>query len=106
MRPSSFSTAIQPHPYLWRNVIPACQGLGRLIACDLIGMGDSDKLPILAPIVTPTPSGEICCLPFGRSCKLGNNIILVLHDWGSALGFDGRISIAIAFRASPIWKLS
>src|SRR4029077_20228716 len=30
--------------YLWRNVMPACRGLGRLIACDMIGMGDSDKL--------------------------------------------------------------
>ena len=30
--------------YLWRNVMPHCRGLGRLIACDLIGMGDSDKL--------------------------------------------------------------
>lgn len=30
--------------YLWRNVMPHCEGLGRLIACDLIGMGDSDKL--------------------------------------------------------------
>jgi len=35
--------------YLWRNVMPACQGLGRLIACDLIGMGDSDKLPDSGP---------------------------------------------------------
>src|SRR5262245_45991705 len=31
--------------YLWRNVMPACRGLGRLIACDMIGMGDSEKLP-------------------------------------------------------------
>jgi haloalkane dehalogenase len=30
--------------YLWRNVMPACRGLGRLIACDMIGMGDSEKL--------------------------------------------------------------
>src|SRR3546814_2781960 len=30
--------------YLWRNIMPHCAGLGRLIACDLIGMGDSDKL--------------------------------------------------------------
>ena len=30
--------------YLWRNVMPHCQDLGRLVACDLIGMGDSDKL--------------------------------------------------------------
>ena len=30
--------------YLWRNVMPAVAGLGRCIAPDLIGMGDSDKL--------------------------------------------------------------
>jgi pimeloyl-ACP methyl ester carboxylesterase len=30
--------------YLWRNVMPHCAGLGRLIACDLIGMGGSEKL--------------------------------------------------------------
>jgi haloalkane dehalogenase len=35
--------------YLWRNVMPHCEGLGRLIACDLIGMGDSDKLSAFGP---------------------------------------------------------
>ena len=35
--------------FLWRNVMPACRGLGRLIACDMIGMGDSDKLPDSGP---------------------------------------------------------
>src|ERR1700751_825595 len=35
--------------YLWRNVMPACRGLGRLVACDLIGMGDSEKLPDSGP---------------------------------------------------------
>src|SRR5213593_350315 len=35
--------------YLWRNVMPHCEGLGRLVACDLIGMGDSDKLPDSGP---------------------------------------------------------
>src|SRR5205814_2117941 len=35
--------------YLWRNVMPHCAGRGRLIACDLIGMGDSDKLPDPGP---------------------------------------------------------
>ena len=35
--------------YLWRNVMPHLAGLGRLIACDLIGMGDSDKLPDSGP---------------------------------------------------------
>jgi haloalkane dehalogenase len=35
--------------YLWRNVMPHCKGLGRLVACDLIGMGKSDKLPNSGP---------------------------------------------------------
>jgi haloalkane dehalogenase len=35
--------------YLWRNIMPHCEGLGRLIACDLIGMGRSDKLPDSGP---------------------------------------------------------
>src|SRR2546421_12295161 len=35
--------------YLWRNVMPACRGLGRLIAGDMIGMGDSEKLPDSGP---------------------------------------------------------
>ena len=35
--------------YLWRNVMPACRGLGRLIACDMIGMGESEKLPDSGP---------------------------------------------------------
>ena len=35
--------------YLWRNIMPHCEGLGRLVACDLIGMGDSDKLAALGP---------------------------------------------------------
>ena len=35
--------------YLWRNVMPHCAGLGRLVACDLIGMGDSAKLPNSGP---------------------------------------------------------
>ena len=35
--------------YLWRNIMPHLEGLGRLIACDLIGMGDSDKLDASGP---------------------------------------------------------
>ena len=34
--------------YLWRNVMPACRGLGRLIACDMIGMGDSEQAVLVA----------------------------------------------------------
>jgi haloalkane dehalogenase len=35
--------------YIWRNIMPVCRGLGRLIACDMIGMGDSDKLSQSGP---------------------------------------------------------
>ena len=47
--------------YLWRNIMPHCAGLGRLIACDLIGMGDSDKLPDSGRSVTPTRSSVSTC---------------------------------------------
>ncbi len=47
--------------YLWRNIMPHCAGLGRLIACDLIGMGDSDKLPNSGRSVTPTRSSAGAC---------------------------------------------
>jgi len=53
--------------YLWRNVMTACRGLGRLIACDMIGMGDSEKLPTLAPSATPTPSSAAFCSRRGKS---------------------------------------
>ena len=74
--------------YLWRNIMPHCAGLGRLVACDLIGMGDSDKL---------VPSGEdrysyaeqrAYLFALWDRLQLGSDIILVLHDWGSALGFE------------------
>ena len=74
--------------YLWRNVMPACQGLGRLIACDLIGMGDSDKLPDSGPNRYTYAEQRDFLFAFWEELKLGNDIIFVLHDWGSALGFE------------------
>jgi len=44
-----FSHGNPTSSYLWRNIMPACRGLGRLVACDLIGQGDSDKLPKSGP---------------------------------------------------------
>jgi haloalkane dehalogenase len=74
--------------YLWRSVIPELAGRGRCLAPDLIGMGDSDKLP-------PEDDGRYT---FARHREfldalleqLGvtEEVTLVLHDWGSALGFD------------------
>ncbi len=45
--------------YLWRNIMPHLEGQGRLIACDLIGMGDSEKLTNSVLIVITTSNIEI-----------------------------------------------
>jgi haloalkane dehalogenase len=74
--------------YLWRNVMPACRGLGRLVACDLIGMGDSDKLPDSGPDRYTYVEQRDFLFAFWEELKLGEDVIFVLHDWGSALGFD------------------
>ena len=68
--------------YLWRNVIPHLEGQARLIAPDLIGMGKSDK-----PDIDYTYDDHYAYLEAFIE-KLGlKNVTLVIHDWGSALGF-------------------
>jgi haloalkane dehalogenase len=74
--------------YLWRNVMPSCRGLGRLIACDLIGMGDSDKLPDSGPDRYTYAEQRDFLFAFWEELELGKDVIFVLHDWGSELGFD------------------
>lgn len=74
--------------YLWRNVMPHCKGLGRLIACDLIGMGDSDKLDQSGPGRYTYAEQRDYLFALWDQIGLGNKVILVIHDWGSALGFD------------------
>ena len=74
--------------YLWRNVLPQLSDLGRCIAVDLIGMGDSDKLPNSG--ADRYTFAEHRQFWEGALDALGVNedIIFVIHDWGSALGFD------------------
>jgi len=74
--------------YLWRNVIPYLSSLGRCIAPDLIGMGDSDKLPDSGP-------GSYTFVEHRRyldalldELRVRERVTFVIHDWGSALGFD------------------
>ncbi len=68
--------------YLWRNIIPYLKSFGRCIAPDLIGMGLSDKPDIDYRFVDHSKYVE------GFIEKMGlSNITLVIHDWGSALGF-------------------
>ena len=74
--------------YLWRKVMPACVGLGRLIACDLIGMGDSDKLPNSGPDRYTYVEQRAFLFALWEELGLDRDVILVIHDWGATLGFD------------------
>jgi len=74
--------------YLWRNVMPHLAPLGRCLAPDLIGMGDSDKL-------APSGPGSYRFVEHRRyldglleALGVTDRVTLVVHDWGSALGFD------------------
>src|SRR5437660_9993377 len=75
--------------YLWRNVMPEVAGLGRCLAPDLIGMGDSDKLDHPGPDSYRFAAHRDFLWGFIDSA-IGRDrpIVLVGHDWGSALGFD------------------
>jgi len=74
--------------YLWRNVMPHAQHLGRCIALDLIGMGDSDKLDPSGPdrytFVEHRRFFDAALAALG----VARDVTFVIHDWGSALGFD------------------
>jgi haloalkane dehalogenase len=74
--------------YLWRNVIPHVQHLGRCIAPDLIGMGESDKLPDVGPGAYSFATHAAFLEGFLDGVGLDGPVTFVLHDWGSALGFD------------------
>ena len=74
--------------YLWRNVMPHLEGLGRLVACDLIGMGGSDKLDDSGPDRYHYAEQRDYLFQLWDELDLGDRVIFVLHDWGSALGFD------------------
>ena len=75
--------------YLWRDVIPELEGYGRLIAPDLIGMGDSAKLENPGPDTYRFVTHREYLAGF-IDAVIGPTeaILFVIHDWGSALGFD------------------
>ena len=74
--------------YLWRNIMPALADLGRCIAVDLIGMGDSDKLADSGPDRYRYVEHREYLFAALAQLGLDADVTLVLHDWGSALGFD------------------
>src|SRR5499426_4159819 len=74
--------------YLWRNVLPHLHPLGRCIAPDLIGMGDSDKLPDSGPGSYRFVEHRRYLDALLEALGVRERVTLVVHDWGSALGFD------------------
>lgn len=69
--------------YLWRNVIPEVVGVGRCLAPDLIGMGQSGK----TPNGSYSFSDHVRYLDAWFDALELDNVVLILHDWGSGLGF-------------------
>jgi haloalkane dehalogenase len=74
--------------YLWRNVMPHLSDLGRCVAPDLIGMGDSDKLAPSAPDRYRFVEHRRYLDAFLEAVDVSQDVTFVVHDWGSALGFD------------------
>jgi haloalkane dehalogenase len=74
--------------YLWRSVLPEVSSLGRCIAPDLIGMGDSEKLPADDPARYTFVRHREFLDAFLDALGVTGEVTLVVHDWGSALGFD------------------
>ena len=75
--------------FLWRHVMAALSGHGRCVAPDLIGMGDSDKLPADDHArYTFVRHREFLNAFMDAVIGTDENVVLVVHDWGSALGFD------------------
>ncbi len=74
--------------YLWRNIMPRLAGLGRCIAVDLIGMGGSDKLPDSRHMRYSFAEHARYLEAAWEALGVERDVVLVVHDWGSALGFD------------------
>jgi haloalkane dehalogenase len=85
---SSFLHGNPTSSFLWRNIWPHCEGLGRCLAPDLIGMGDSDKLPDSGPARYTFIEHRRYLDAWFDQLDLTMNVTLVVHDWGSSLGFD------------------
>ena len=93
--------------YLWRNIIPHLSGQARCIAPDLIGMGKSDH-----PDIPYRYDDQYHYVKgFVEALGLGSNVTLVIHDWGSGLGFrwahehEDRVK-GIAFMEAMLEPLS
>jgi len=74
--------------FLWRDVIPHLAPLGRCLAPDLIGMGDSDKLEPSGPDRYTFAEHRRFLEALLAELGVTGDVTFVVHDWGSALAFD------------------
>ena len=74
--------------YLWRNIMPQLADRGRCIAVDLIGMGDSEKLDNPGPDSYRYAEHREYLFAAWEQLGITDNVTWVIHDWGSALGFE------------------
>ena len=87
-RPIVFQHGNPTSSFLWRNIMPQLEDLGRCLALDLIGMGDSDKLPDSGPERYTFKEHQRYWTGALDALGVTEDVIFVIHDWGSALGFD------------------
>jgi len=74
--------------FLWRNIAPHVEDLGRIVIPDLIGMGDSEKLEGVDNPGYKYHGQYGYLTSLIDELNLGDNIHLIIHDWGSAMGFQ------------------
>jgi haloalkane dehalogenase len=74
--------------YIWRNILPYVEALGRIIAPDLIGMGDSQKLPESGPNSYTFVEHRRYLDALLEALGVSTRVVFVGHDWGAALAFD------------------
>ncbi len=86
-RPIVFVHGNPTSSYLWRNIVPYAAPHGRCIAIDLIGMGESDKLPNAGAESYTFRDHSAYFDAALAALGVAEDVVLVVHDWGSALGF-------------------
>jgi haloalkane dehalogenase len=74
--------------YLWRNIIPHVEHLGRCIAPDMVGMGDSEPLPDSGPGKYTFATHRDYLFEMFDAIGVRDNVAFVVHDWGSGVGFS------------------
>lgn len=84
--------------YVWRKVIPFVRRLGRCIAPDLIGMGDSAKVG-RGPRSYRFLDHRTYLDAFLEVMGVNDRVVVIGHDWGGALGFDWAYRNSYAVRA-------